>query len=95
VVARFLPVGRTLTTLSAGTLGMPWRRFFTADAIAAAVWATYASLLGYLGGATFENSLWKPLVLSLGIAGMLGLLTEAYRRFQKRRGRELLAGELH
>jgi membrane protein DedA with SNARE-associated domain len=94
VVARFLPVGRTLTTLAAGTLEMPWRRFLAADAIAATAWAVYASLLGYVGGASFQHSLWKPLALSLGTAGILGLLAEAYRRLQKKRGRELLAGEL-
>jgi membrane protein DedA with SNARE-associated domain len=94
VVARFLPVGRTLTTFAAGTLEMPWRRFLVADAIAATAWAVYACLLGYVGGASFEHSLWKPLALSLGIAALLGLLTEAYRRIQKKRGREVLAGEL-
>lgn len=94
IVARFVPVGRTLTTLAAGTVAMPWRRFATADAVAASAWAVYASLLGYLGGATFEHSLWKPLALSLGIAGLFALLTETYRRLQKRRGRELLAGDL-
>jgi membrane protein DedA with SNARE-associated domain len=94
VVARFLPVGRTLTTFAAGTLEMPWRRFLVADAIAASAWAVYACMLGYVGGSSFEHSLWKPLALSLGVAGILGLLAEAYRRLQKKRGRELLAGEL-
>ena len=27
VIARFIPGGRTVVTLSAGTLGYPWRRF--------------------------------------------------------------------
>lgn len=44
VAARFVPGGRTATTFSAGTLEMPWRRFFAVDALAAAVWAAYASL---------------------------------------------------
>lgn len=93
VVARFLPIGRTLTTLAAGTLELPWRRFAVADAIAASLWAVYASMLGYAGGASFEHSLWKPLALALGIAALLGLAVEAYRRVQKRRGREILSGE--
>ena len=95
VVGRFLPIGRTLTTLAAGILEMPWRRFVVADAIAAASWAVYASMLGYLGGSSFEHSLWKPLVFALGIALALGLVIEAYRRLQKRRGHDLLRGELH
>jgi membrane protein DedA with SNARE-associated domain len=94
LVGRFLPIGRTLTTLAAGTLEMPWRRFVVADAIAATSWAVYASMLGYAGGSSFEHSLWKPLVFALGIAILLGLAIEAYRRVQKHRGRELLRGEL-
>jgi membrane protein DedA with SNARE-associated domain len=94
LVGRFLPVGRTLTTLAAGTLEMPWPRFAVADAIAAAAWACYACALGYAGGTSFEHSLWKPLVFALGIAVVIGLVVEVYRRIQKRRGRELLRGEL-
>jgi membrane protein DedA with SNARE-associated domain len=93
VVARFLPIGRTLTTLAAGTLELPWPRFAVADAIAATLWGIYAAMLGYAGGASFENSLWKPLALALGIAALLALVVEAYRRLQKRRGREILSGE--
>lgn len=94
VVGRFLPIGRTLTTLAAGTLEMPWRRFLFADAIAATLWAVYASMLGYAGGSSFEHSLWKPLVFALGIAVLLALGIEVYRRVQKKRGHELLRGEL-
>ena len=94
VVARFLPVGRTLTTLAAGTLEMPWRSFALWDAAAATLWALYASMLGYAGGSSFEHSLWKPLVFALGMAFVLGLAAEGYRRWQKHRGRELLSGEL-
>jgi membrane-associated protein len=55
VIARFIPGGRTVVTLSAGTLGYPWRRFVVFDAIAATIWAVYAALLGYLGGHAFEE----------------------------------------
>jgi membrane-associated protein len=68
VVARFIPGGRTVVTLSAGTLRYPWRRFVVFDAVAALGWALYASLLGYFGGRAFEHAAWKGLVLALGIA---------------------------
>jgi membrane protein DedA with SNARE-associated domain len=68
IVARFIPGGRTAVTLSAGTLDFPWRRFAMFDAIAAGVWALYASLLGYFGGRAFEDEPWKGLVLAFGIA---------------------------
>lgn len=56
VVGRFISCGRTATTFGAGTLGMPYRRFALADALAAVAWALYVSLLGYLGGSSFEDN---------------------------------------
>ena len=94
VIARFIPVGRTATTFAAGTLEMPWRRFLVADALAATLWATYATMLGYAGGSSFANSLWKPLVFALGLALLLAAAGEGYRRLQKHRGRDILSGEL-
>jgi membrane protein DedA with SNARE-associated domain len=94
LVGRFIPVGRTATTLAAGTLGFPWLRFASFDALAAVLWASYASLLGYAGGSSFEHSLWKPLLLALGVAVLLAGAGEAYRRVQKHRGRDILSGQL-
>ncbi len=93
-VGRFLPGGRTASTFAAGTLGMPWRRFAVADAIAAAAWGTYAGLLGYLGGEAFRHSLWKPLLGGVAIATFIGALIEGYRQAQKRRGRDVFGDRL-
>ena len=68
VIARFIPGGRTVVTLSAGTLGYAWRKFIVFDAIAGLAWASYASSLGYFGGHAFEEQPWKGLLLALGIA---------------------------
>jgi membrane-associated protein len=94
LVARFLPGGRSGTTFGAGTLELPWRRFAVADAAAALAWAAYATALGYLGGEAFRHSLWKPLVVSLGVGAALGALAEGFRRLQRRRGRDILGDEL-
>jgi membrane-associated protein len=80
VVARFVPGGRTATTFSAGVLEMPWRRFFAVDALAAALWATYMTLLGYFGGAAFEQSLWKPMLAAGLVAAAVAGGTELLRR---------------
>ncbi len=80
VAARFVPGGRTATTFSAGTLEMPWRRFFAIDAAAAALWAAYASLLGYFGGNAFTESLWKPLVAATIVGLTVATLAELARR---------------
>lgn len=94
LVARFIPVGRTATTFAAGTLEMPWRRFVAADALAASLWATYATMLGYAGGPSFAHNLWKPLLFALGVAILLAAVGEGYRRLQKHRGKDILSGEL-
>ena len=85
VIARFIPGGRTVVTLSAGTLGYPWRRFVVFDAIAATIWAVYASLLGYLGGHAFEEQPWKGLLLAFAIAFAVTGAVELFRWWNRRR----------
>jgi membrane-associated protein len=85
VIARFIPGGRTVVTLSAGTLGYPWRRFVVFDAIAASIWAVYASLLGYLGGHAFEAQPWKGLLLAFAIAFAVTGGVELFRWWKRRR----------
>jgi membrane protein DedA with SNARE-associated domain len=85
VVARFIPGGRTAVCLSAGGLGMTWRRFATYDAIAATIWASYAALLGYVGGKQFEEAPWKGLALALVIAFSIAGGVELVRWLMRRR----------
>jgi membrane protein DedA with SNARE-associated domain len=85
--ARFVPGGRTATTVTAGAVRMRWLRFAAFAALAAVAWASYAALLGYLGGRAFEhNPLWG-LVLGFGIAFLTFAAVEAGRRIRARRGR--------
>ncbi len=84
-IGRFIPGGRTAVTLSAGTLGFPWRRFVVFDAAAALGWALYAALLGYFGGHAFEKAPWKGLLLALGIAFAVAGGIELARWYLKRR----------
>jgi membrane-associated protein len=91
VVARFIPGGRTATTYVAGTVGMPWkRRFLPADGVAVALWALYASGLGYIGGAAFQNNLWLPMLIAAGAGLLVGGLGEVIRRraFDRRSDRK-------
>jgi membrane-associated protein len=82
--ARFVPGGRTATTVSAGALRMRWARFAAFAAMAALGWASYAALMGYLGGRAFEdNPLWGLLV-GFGLAALTFLVVEVVRRSRAR-----------
>jgi len=87
VIARFIPGGRTAVALSAGTLAYPWRRFVVFDLAAALIWASYAALLGYYGGRTFESfwGLVLALTTAFAIAGGIELVRWLQRRRRKRR----------
>ena len=93
-VGRFVPGGRTATTFAAGTLEMPYREFLAADAFAASIWALYVCMLGYLGGETFKDDLWLPLITSFACAMAVGAGFEVRRRIQARRGKDILGDEL-
>ncbi len=85
VVARFIPGGRTVTMFTAGFVEtFPWRRFVVFDLIACAIWGSYAVLLGYFGGRTFEEEPWKGLLLAFGIAVAVTIAVEAYRHLRRR-----------
>ena len=86
IVARFIPGGRTAVTFSAGYIPtFPWRRFIVYDIVAGVIWATYAALLGYFGGKTFENHPFYGVLVALGIALALGLVVEVVRHARARR----------
>ncbi|HEX3238564.1 MAG TPA: DedA family protein [Solirubrobacterales bacterium] len=94
ILGRFIPGGRTATTVAAGTLEMEYRRFLPADAVAAILWALYVSMLGFIGGAAFEDNVWLPLLIALGFAFAVTLGVEAWRRYQARQGLDVLGDEL-
>ena len=85
IVARFIPGGRTAVTLSCGMLEMRYRRFLAFDVAAGLVWATYATLLGYVGGRTFEENPFKGFLLAFIVALAIGGVIEGYRWLRRRR----------
>jgi membrane-associated protein len=58
----------------------PYRRFLLGDSVAAVAWAVYTAMLGFIGGNTFRDALWQPLLIGPGVAFLLGLGAEALRR---------------
>jgi membrane-associated protein len=99
VVSRFVPGGRTATMLSAGLVGLPWRRFIAYDLAAGILWAAYASLIGLAGGKAFADKPLSALLLAFGLAAVLALLIEGGRRLfqvatRARWGREPIGARL-
>jgi membrane-associated protein len=85
IIGRFIPGGRTAVTLSCGMLEMPWRRFIAFDVAAGLAWATYAALLGYVGGTTFEEDPLLGFLLAFAVALLIGGIIEAVRWYRRRR----------
>ncbi|MGR6923018.1 DedA family protein [[Actinomadura] parvosata] len=94
VVARYIPGGRTATTLTMGAVRHPLRSFTFFDAIAAGSWAVYSGLIGFFGGMAFENDPIKGLLLGLGIALSITAVVEIVRWVRKRRATKASAERL-
>ncbi len=85
VVARYIPGGRTATTLTMGAVRYPLRSFTFFDAIAAVSWGVYSGLIGFFGGMAFEKDPIMGLLCGLGIALGVTAIVEAVRWVRKRR----------
>jgi membrane-associated protein len=84
VTARFIPGGRTALTLSSGITHQPRRWFVGWIAAAVVIWASYAALLGYIGGKAFEDDHTKAFLLAFVAAISATLLIELVRHFRSR-----------
>jgi len=76
---------RTVLTLSSGITRQPLAWFVSWIAAAAVIWATYASVLGYIGGATFEDNHTAAFVLAFGGALGITVIIEVVRHILHRR----------
>ncbi|HSS73660.1 MAG TPA: DedA family protein [Gaiellaceae bacterium] len=86
VIARFIPAGRTAVTFACGSLDWAWTRFIKFDVVAGVIWGSYASLLGYFGGKTFEDSPFKGFLVAFAIAIGITCGVEVVRWIRKREG---------
>jgi membrane-associated protein len=84
IVCRYIPGARTAITLTAGAVRYPLRTFSAFDGIAALSWGTYSAMIGYVGGAAFEEEPLKGLALGLGLALTVALLVEVVRHVRRR-----------
>ena len=84
VIGRFIPGGRTAVTLACGLLEMRWRRFISFDVVAGLLWASYAALLGYWGGRTFEENPFYGFLIAFAVAVAITGAVELVRWLRKR-----------
>lgn len=86
VVARYIPGGRTATTMTTGAIGYPLRKFAFFDGIAALSWGVYSGLIGYVGGMAFEHDPFGGLLLGFGLAVTITVVVEVVRHMRRRKG---------
>lgn len=87
IVARYIPGGRTAATLTMGAVGYSRRSFTAFDAAAGCSWAIYCTMVGYIGGAAFEDNPFKGLLLGFAIAMAFAVTVEVVRHIRTRRAR--------
>lgn len=92
VADRFIPGGQTAISIAAGTLAYPLPKYLLFAGMGAMVWSVYGSLVGVLGGRSFQQSVWKGVLFALGIALAVGGGVELVRRLQARRTRTMGPG---
>jgi membrane protein DedA with SNARE-associated domain len=73
--------------------GYPRRRFVSATAVAAVIWALYAFFIGRLGGKAFEDNEWAGLLIAFGASIAISAVIEAGRRLWARSRRQVPATE--
>jgi membrane-associated protein len=84
ITARFIPGGRTALTVSSGITHQPRGWFIGWIAAATIIWATYAALLGYIGGKAFEENHTLAFLVAFGAAIGVTVVIEVVRHFRGR-----------
>jgi membrane protein DedA with SNARE-associated domain len=69
---------------------MRWARFASFAGAAGIAWASYAALLGYVGGRAFEDNLLWGLLVGFGVAAATFLAVEVVRRVRARSRRAVV-----
>jgi membrane protein DedA with SNARE-associated domain len=84
ITARFIPGGRTALTVTSGVTRQPRRWFMGWVGVAVVIWATYAAMLGYIGGQTFEDNHTMAFLVAFGAALGMTAVIEVVRHVRSR-----------
>lgn len=81
VIARFVPIVRTLAPLTAGAARMSYPVFTLFNIVGAIVWSVGLTLLGYwLGRFEVVQKLLEPIVIAIVVVSVLPMFIEWYKR---------------
>jgi membrane-associated protein len=91
VIARFVPIVRTLAPITAGAARMSYGAFTLFNVIGAVAWGVGLTLLGYgLGQFEIIQKLLEPIFILIALASVTPMFIEWYKR---RRAAKRAAGE--
>lgn len=89
IVARFIPGGRTASTFMAGRTAYPLGQFTVPIVAAGLLWASFATMLGYIGGQAFHDQTLLAtglgMLLAVGFAGLVELVMSRRERRRSER----------
>ncbi len=88
VLARFVPLIRTLINPMCGVVGIPAKKFFVWNAVGAIIWTELVLGLGYILGEKLKGSVDTyilPLVGLIVVASLVPVLAELFREWQTRK----------
>jgi len=81
VIARFVPIVRTLAPITAGAARMNYGAFTLFNVIGAVVWGVGLTLLGYgLGQFEIIQKLLEPIFVLIAVASIMPMVIEWYKR---------------
>lgn len=84
--ARYIPFARIAVNLSAGAVGLPYRRYLPLSALAGLGWAFYNVAIGLFFGHVLAGSPVLAIIVSIVVAISLGLLVDLVVRRVSARG---------
>jgi membrane-associated protein len=90
LLARFIPIVRTLAPIVAGAAGMRYRKFVTFNLLGALIWGVGVTSLGYALGQRFPH-LERYLLPAIAVIVALSLLPPAIEIYRSRRRKARLA----
>jgi membrane protein DedA with SNARE-associated domain len=76
IIARFVPVLRSIAGILAGANRMPWRQFMLANVVGAFAWAAFFGFAAYMLGRQIERVA-GPLVMVIGAATVIVIVIAA------------------